>query len=133
MPRQSPYQIVLSPEEEQELSARAQKYSLPYFQVQRSKMILLAAQGLDSNEIARRLDTRRKVVWLWCKRFYEKQLRAWTSSLARVAPGLFPPEIVVQVKALACELPSTYHIPLLALEQSGFGGSSASIRIGRKY
>lgn len=31
---------------------------------------------------------------------------------ARVAPGLFPPELVVQVKALACELPSTHGLPL---------------------
>ena len=30
----------------------------------------------------------------------------------RVAPGLFPPELVVQVKALACELPATFDIPL---------------------
>lgn len=32
--------------------------------------------------------------------------------LAQGAPGLFPPELVVQVKALACELPSKYGIPL---------------------
>jgi hypothetical protein len=44
--------------------------------------------------------------------FTRSDSRAWTNSLARVAPGLFPPEIVVQVKALACELPSTYGIPL---------------------
>jgi DDE superfamily endonuclease len=37
---------------------------------------------------------------------------AWTNSLARVAPGLSPPEIVIQVRALACELPSTHGIPL---------------------
>ena len=32
--------------------------------------------------------------------------------LVRVAPGLFPPDLVVQVKALACELPSKYNRPL---------------------
>jgi hypothetical protein len=37
---------------------------------------------------------------------------ASTNSRARVAPGLFPPEIVIQVRALACELPSTHGIPL---------------------
>ena len=31
---------------------------------------------------------------------------------ARVGPGLFPPELVVQVKALACELPSQFGLPL---------------------
>ena len=30
----------------------------------------------------------------------------------RVAPGLFPPELVVQVKALACELPAKHGLPL---------------------
>jgi DDE superfamily endonuclease len=30
----------------------------------------------------------------------------------RAGPGLFPPELIVQVKALACELPATHHVPL---------------------
>jgi hypothetical protein len=46
MSRQSPYQIVLSAAEFCELSALAQQYTLPYFQVVRAKMILLAVQGL---------------------------------------------------------------------------------------
>jgi DDE superfamily endonuclease len=32
--------------------------------------------------------------------------------LARVVPGLFPPELVVQIKALACELPAKHGLPL---------------------
>jgi hypothetical protein len=36
----------------------------------------------------------------------------WKNSTARVAPGLFPPELVVQVKALACELPRQFGLPL---------------------
>lgn len=38
--------------------------------------------------------------------------RAWRSDLGPVDPGLFPPDIVVQVKALACELPSRSGVPL---------------------
>jgi hypothetical protein len=38
--------------------------------------------------------------------------RAWRNTRARVAPGFFPPELVVQVKALACELPATHGLPL---------------------
>src|ERR1022692_223173 len=37
---------------------------------------------------------------------------AWRNSPDRAAPGLFPPEVVVQVKALACELPSQHQVPL---------------------
>src|SRR5882672_470839 len=38
--------------------------------------------------------------------------RAWRNSLDRAAPGLFPPEVVVQIKALACELPSQHQVPM---------------------
>jgi len=37
---------------------------------------------------------------------------AWKNVLDRAAPGFFPPEIVVQIKAIACELPAKYGIPL---------------------
>ena len=32
--------------------------------------------------------------------------------LVRVVPGLSPPDLVVQIKALACELPVTHGLPL---------------------
>ena len=38
--------------------------------------------------------------------------QGWKNTLVRVAPGLFPPDLVVQVKALACELPAKYGLPL---------------------
>jgi len=37
---------------------------------------------------------------------------AWRNSPDRAGPGLFPPEVVVQIKALACELPSQHQVPL---------------------
>src|ERR1700682_2789108 len=36
----------------------------------------------------------------------------WKSKRVRVVPGLFPPDLVVQIKAWACELPATHHLPL---------------------
>jgi hypothetical protein len=45
-------------------------------------------------------------------------MNAWpasTSVPARAVPELFPPEVVVQVKALACELPATLGVPLSRL------------------
>ena len=91
MPRHSPYKIVLSPGEERELLARARKYTLPYFQVQRAKMILLAAQGLRNDEIAKRLDTRREVVCFWRKRFSEKRLMGLEENSRPGRPRSFPP------------------------------------------
>jgi hypothetical protein len=40
---------------------------------------------------------------------------AWAASksaYARVGLGLSPPELIVEVKALACELPAIYHVPI---------------------
>ena len=74
MPRLSPYTIKLSSAEEAELHRRASKYTLPYFQVQRAKMILYAAHGMSNDEIANCLDTRREVVSLWRKRFFTDRL-----------------------------------------------------------
>jgi hypothetical protein len=36
----------------------------------------------------------------------------WRNVPDRVAPVPFPPELIVQVKALACELPATHQVPL---------------------
>lgn len=41
--------------------------------------------------------------------------QAWRSNHDRAAPRFFPPEVVVQVKAIACELPSTLGLPLSRL------------------
>jgi hypothetical protein len=62
MPRSSPYSIDLSVQEERELLRRAAKYTLPYLEVLRAKMVLLAADGLSHDQIAARLDTRREIV-----------------------------------------------------------------------
>jgi hypothetical protein len=37
---------------------------------------------------------------------------AWKNVLDQAAPGRFPPELVVQIKAIACELPAKYGIPI---------------------
>ena len=91
MPRKSPYTIALSTDEARELSRRAAKYTLPYFEVLCAKMILLAAQGLDNDEIALRLDTRREVVSMWRKRFFEQRLAGLDERLRPGRPRAFPP------------------------------------------
>lgn len=91
MPQSSPFAISLSSVEEATLRRRAAKYTLPYFQVQRAKMILYAAEGMSNDLIAACLDTRREVVSLWRKRFLPIALPGWKSMLVRVAPGLFLP------------------------------------------
>ena len=91
MPRKSPYRITLSPDEQKELINRSSKYTLPYFEVQRAKMILMAAQGMINDEIAVRLDTRREVVSLWRKRFFEQRLAGLEERARPGRPRASPP------------------------------------------
>ena len=91
MSRTSPYLIRLSSTEERELTKRATKYTLPYFLVVRARMILLAAEGLSNDDIASRLDTRREIVSLWRKRFFEERLAGLEDRLRPGRPRAFPP------------------------------------------
>ena len=91
MPRKSPYEIVLSETEKAALNHIAKKYTLAYFQVQRAKIVLLAAQGLSNSEIAKRLDTRREVVCFWRKRFFEQRLGGLDDRDRSGRPRVFPP------------------------------------------
>lgn len=91
MPRESPYVIILTEEEQGQLAKRANKYTLPYFIVTRARMILLAAQGLSNDEIAKRLDTPRKIVSMWRKRFFEERLPGLEERLRPGRPPIFPP------------------------------------------
>lgn len=67
------------------------KYTLPYFQVLRAKMVLYAAEGLSNDEIAQCLDTRREVVSQWRKRFFEERLAGLEERARPGRPRSFPP------------------------------------------
>lgn len=106
MTRKSPFVLSLTAEQRRELEARARRYTLPYRDVVRAKIVLLTAAGLDNDEIAAPLDTRREVVSKWRKRFYLQGLAGLQELPRGRRPQSFPPEVVVAVKAIACELPS---------------------------
>jgi hypothetical protein len=90
MPRKSPFHIELSAAEADELNRRAAKYTLPYFEVVRAKMILMAAAGIGNDEIAARLDTRREVVSQWRKRFFKQRLAGLQERARPGRPRVFP-------------------------------------------
>lgn len=91
MPQKSPYTIVLTVGERRVLEQRAHKYTLPYFEVVRAQMILLAAEGLSNDQIARRLNTRREVVSQWRKRFFEQRIAGLAERPRPGRPRVFPP------------------------------------------
>jgi transposase len=91
MPRKSPYLLKLTAPQRRELEARARRYTLPYREVVRAKIVLMAAEGLDNDEIAARLDTRREIVSKWRKRFYESGLAGLEERPRGGRPPVFPP------------------------------------------
>ena len=66
------------------LASMARSYTLPYWQVVRAQMVLLAAQGLRNDQIAERCNCRREVVSQWG---YNRML--WTAVRRKAAylPG----------------------------------------------
>ena len=92
MPRKSPFGIELSAEESVELNRRATRYTLPYFEVVRAKMILMAAGGMGNEQIAAQLDTRREVVSQWRQRFFKDRLAGLEERSRPGRPRVFPPK-----------------------------------------
>jgi transposase len=108
----SPYVIVLTAEERDELERRAREYTGPYCRVVRAKIVLMAAGGVANSEIAARLDTSPQVVWRWRKRFFEGRLEGLEDHPRSGRPPVFSPSVVTEAKQLACELPATTGVPL---------------------
>jgi len=107
MSRSSPYKIRLSVNERQILEGRSRKYTLPYRDVFRANVILLAVQGLRNDEIADRLNSRREVVSRWRKRFFEERLAGLEErDRAGRSPDPPPPELVGAVKGITSEFPA---------------------------
>lgn len=74
MPRESPFVIRLSREERRMLEQRSREYTLPYRDVVRARLVLLAAAGLENKQIGERLNMPRPVVSKWRKRFFRERL-----------------------------------------------------------
>jgi transposase len=91
MSRISPYAITVSRKERKELEAIARKYTSPYCDVVRAKVVLLAAKGVENKEIGRRLDLPRQIVSKWRKRFYKQRLAGLEEQPRRGRPRDFPP------------------------------------------
>jgi transposase len=92
MPRHSPFVVELDRAERDELQARARRYTSPYRDVIRTKIVLLAAQGLSNDVIASRLDTSRQIVSKWRKRFCLARLPGLEEEPRGGRPARFSPQ-----------------------------------------
>src|SRR5712692_5848761 len=91
MPRPSQYVVELTKAEHSKLAARARKYTSPYRDVIRAKIVLLAAKGLANDLIASRLDTPRQIVSKWRKRFCLARLPGLEEEPRGGRPARFSP------------------------------------------
>lgn len=91
MPRRSPFGIALSDGERAELDSLSRKYTSPYCLVTRAKVVLLAAQGMENQAIAARLDLPRQIVSKWRKRFFAQRLAGLENDPRPGRPPLFSP------------------------------------------
>lgn len=91
MPRKSPYTIALDAATRDILERRARKYTSAYREVMRARIVLMAAKGMDNDQIALRLSTSRDVVSMWRKRFFEEGLAGLEERPRRGRPAVFPP------------------------------------------
>jgi len=116
MPRKSPYRILLTIDKKRQLQTITRKYTSPYCEVIRAKIVLLTADGLSNKEIGHNA--------LICldrsspNGEKDSSTNAWPvfkSSRGGVDPALFPPEVIVAVKALACQLPKQLGLPFSRL------------------
>ncbi len=91
MPRPSPFVIQLSPAERAALEFTSRRYSAPYRDVVRARIVLLAAEGQENTEIAHRLDTPVQIVSKWRKRFFEEGLAGLAERSRTGRRPAFPP------------------------------------------
>ena len=100
IPRKSPFHITLSAAEAAELNRRAAKYMLPYFEVVRARVTLVAASGMANNEIAPCLSTRRVGA---DRKLIHGDKHRWPPKPRSAGP--FRPSIVLLSKALEHNFP----------------------------
>jgi Winged helix-turn helix len=91
VPRTSRYRIELMAEDRAELERRAQTPTLPFRDVQRARLILYAAEGLQDKEIAVRVDCHPEVVSKWRRRFCEQGMEGLKDRPRAGRPRRFPP------------------------------------------
>jgi transposase len=82
----------LGREERARLQAIARKYTSPYRDIIRAKIVLYAAAGLRNDQIAARLDTPRQIVAKWRKRFFEQRLAGLEEQSRGGRPPRFSPQ-----------------------------------------
>jgi len=91
MPKISPYEIILTNEEQNYLNSIVRRYTAPYRDVIRAQVILLAAKGMENKEIGEKLNLPRKTVSKWRKRFFYEREKGLVDKPRVGRPFIFSP------------------------------------------
>ena len=132
MPSACAVVLHLSASERNRLKTCSSSPSMPHRVVIRATIVRLAAAGLPNAVIASRLGLKHDTVRKWRGRFVTAGLDGLTDRPRSGRPPHFTPVQRAEVKAMACQLPATYGIPLsrwscpeLAVEVIAAGTASA--------
>src|SRR6476659_8791412 len=123
MPRKSPFEMCLSGEERRALESIARKYTSPYCDVIRAKIILLADEGLPNDIIASRLDTPRQIVSKWRKRFSLARMPGLEARPRGGRKALFPPVSSSRLRLLPVNSRTASDFPCPAYPLRKFGST----------
>lgn len=91
MSRQSPFVIVLSDEERDQLESVARRRTAQQRMVLRARIVLAAADGEENAAIAERLEVALNTVIKWRKRFFEEGMDGLVDRKRSGRPRTFPP------------------------------------------
>jgi transposase len=108
---QRPLPVTLTASQRTALEARARPTG-QHRQVLRARIVLAAAAGWANAQIARRLGIAPNTVRKWRRRFCQEGLAGLADRPRPGRPRTYPAAVVVEVKAIACELPATRGVPL---------------------
>jgi transposase-like protein len=117
----SPFEIVLTTGEREELERRARCYTASYAEVVRAKIVLMAAEELANVDIAARLDTSPQVVHRWRKRFFEQRLKGLEDAPRSGRPRVFSPLGECRGQSLGLRAARHQRRAVVALELRGAG------------
>ena len=91
MSRHSPYVIVLDAEDRQCLESTARRLTASLRDVQRARIVLAAADGLENVEIAAHVGVDVNTVSKWRKRFFEEGIDGLSDRHRSGRPRTFSP------------------------------------------
>jgi putative transposase len=116
MKRQRQQRITLTEDERKALQDIVKRHTAKQSVVKRAKIILLADNGKQHQEIARKLGIRNNTVSTWVARWRELSDKPPEDRLQDAprpgAPDKFTPEQLCQITAIACENPEDHGCPI---------------------